>query len=104
MMGVALPLGGTLALTVMATVFNNVSGIGPNSPFRDFDTLSKVPEPFKSQIINQAKVSVSLSQDPGYNIDLLTNTTRNQMGVVWAFVAITPFMLLVCSVTIPWRA
>jgi hypothetical protein len=55
-MAVALPFGGTLALTIMATVFNNTSGIGPNSPFRDFTTLSGVPEPLKSQIINQAKV------------------------------------------------
>ncbi|KAB5582509.1 major facilitator superfamily domain-containing protein [Coniochaeta sp. 2T2.1] len=71
LMAVALPFGGTLALTIMATVFNNTSGIGPDSPFRDFTTLSGVPEPMKSQIIHQAK-----------------------MGVVWAFVAITPFMVL----------
>jgi hypothetical protein len=56
-MVVALPFGGTLALTIMGTVFNNTSGIGPDSPFRDFTTLSGVPEPLKSQIINQAKVS-----------------------------------------------
>jgi hypothetical protein len=57
LMAVALPFGGTLALTVMATVFNNVSGIGPDSPFRDFTALSSVPEPTKSHIVNQAKVS-----------------------------------------------
>ncbi|KAH8907081.1 MFS general substrate transporter [Coniochaeta sp. PMI_546] len=71
LMAVALPFGGTLALTIMATVFNNTSGIGPDSPFRDSTTLSGVPEPIKSQIITHAK-----------------------MGVVWAFVAITPFMVL----------
>ena len=56
LMAVALPFGGTLALTIMATVFNNTSGIGPDSPFRDFTTLSGLPEAIKSQIVDQAKV------------------------------------------------
>jgi hypothetical protein len=55
-MAVALPFGGTLALTIMTTVFNNTSGIGESSPFRDFTTLSSLPEPLKSQVINSAKV------------------------------------------------
>lgn len=63
LMAVALPFGGTLALTIMATVFNNTSGIGPDSPFRDFTTLSGVPEPMKSQIITHAKVSGPLLLD-----------------------------------------
>ena len=57
LLAVALPFGGTLALTIMATVFNNISGIGPTSPFRDSTTLSTVAEPMKGQIIHQAKVS-----------------------------------------------
>lgn len=56
-MGVALPFGGTLALTIMATVFNNTSGIGPNSPLRYSNSLAGVPEPARSQILNNAKVS-----------------------------------------------
>ncbi|KAK3946123.1 major facilitator superfamily domain-containing protein [Diplogelasinospora grovesii] len=70
-MAVALPLGGTLALTVMATVFNNTSGIGASSPLRDFTVISNLPEPLRSTTIHNAK-----------------------MGVVWAFVALTPFMVV----------
>ncbi len=107
LMVVALPFGGTSALTIMATVFNNVSGIGPDSPFRDFTTLSAVPEPTKSHIIYEAKVS---DNTPPFSLppprrtwlgrganDGLTND--GQMGVVWAYVAITPFMVVVSVLT-----
>lgn len=56
LMAVALPFGGTLALTIMSTVFNNTSGIGQNSPLRDFDTLSAMPENVKHPIQEKAKV------------------------------------------------
>jgi hypothetical protein len=43
LIAVALPFGGTLGLTIMSTVFNNVSGIGKDSGFREFDTLRNLP-------------------------------------------------------------
>ncbi|CCF33932.1 major facilitator superfamily transporter [Colletotrichum higginsianum] len=75
LMSVAYPFGGTFGLTVMTTVFNNVSGIGNNSPLRDFTTLKNLPAATQQQVTHEAK-----------------------MGVVWAFVAICPFMV-VCTVT-----
>ncbi|KAI1873814.1 uncharacterized protein JN550_003083 [Neoarthrinium moseri] len=76
LMGVAMPFGGTLALTIMATVFNNTSGIGRDSPFRDFSTLDQQPADVLAQV---------------------TESARN--GITWAFVALTPFMVLciMCS-------
>ncbi|KAK2057604.1 major facilitator superfamily transporter [Colletotrichum caudatum] len=74
LVAVAYPFGGTLGLTVMTTVFNNASGIGNDSPLRDFGTLRSLPEAVQQRVTHEAK-----------------------MGVVWAFVAITPFMVL-CTV------
>ncbi|KAK2024339.1 major facilitator superfamily transporter [Colletotrichum zoysiae] len=74
LMAVAYPFGGTLGLTIMTTVFNNASGIGNDSPLRDFGTLKSLPEAVQQRVTHEAK-----------------------MGVVWAFVAITPFMVL-CTV------
>ncbi|KAJ9132255.1 MFS general substrate transporter [Pleurostoma richardsiae] len=71
LMSLALPFGGTVALTVMATVFNNTSGISNNSPLRDFDTLKTLPKDMLDYYVHKAK-----------------------MGIVWSFVAITPFMAL----------
>ncbi|KAK1977358.1 major facilitator superfamily transporter [Colletotrichum cereale] len=74
LMAVAYPFGGTLGLTVMTTVFNNASGIGNDSPLRDFATLNTLPAAVQQRVTHEAK-----------------------MGVVWAFVAICPFMVL-CTV------
>ncbi|KAI3555350.1 major facilitator superfamily transporter [Colletotrichum abscissum] len=75
LMAVAYPFGGTLGLTIMTTVFNNASGIGEDSPLRDFEALSRLPAATQQQITHDAK-----------------------MGVVWAFVAICPFMVL-CTIS-----
>ncbi|KAJ3950670.1 uncharacterized protein N0V96_001821 [Colletotrichum fioriniae] len=78
LMAVAYPFGGTLGLTIMTTVFNNASGIGEDSPLRDFEALSRLPAATQQQITHDAK-----------------------MGVVWAFVAICPFMVLVSHTSRP---
>lgn len=71
LLSVTLPFGGTLGLTIMTTVFNNKSGINNDSPVRNFDVLSSLPEAQRSIVTQQAK-----------------------MGVVWAFVSIMPIMVL----------
>ncbi|KAI1084413.1 MFS general substrate transporter [Whalleya microplaca] len=71
-MGVAMTLGGTIALTIMSTVFNNTSGISRDSPFQnDYAAIQNLPEDIKAQI---------------------TDGARN--GITWAFVALTPFMVI----------
>jgi hypothetical protein len=55
-MGIAVPLGGTLALTIMSTVFNNISGIAEDSPLRNFSTLSQLSPEVLAEVINSAKV------------------------------------------------
>ncbi|ERT00109.1 hypothetical protein HMPREF1624_03478 [Sporothrix schenckii ATCC 58251] len=72
LMAVALPLGGTLAITVMAAVFNNTSGIASSSPLRTVKTLNELPPDALADVVNRAR-----------------------MGIVWAYVAITPFMITV---------
>ncbi|GKT49949.1 efflux pump fus6 [Colletotrichum spaethianum] len=74
LMAVAYPFGGTFGLTVMTTVFNNVSGISNDSPLRDVSALKNLPAVLQQQVTHEAK-----------------------MGVVWAFVAICPFMVL-CTI------
>ncbi|OHE90834.1 major facilitator superfamily transporter [Colletotrichum orchidophilum] len=75
LMAVAYPFGGTLGLTIMTTVFNNASGISEDSPLRDFEALGSLPTTTQQQVTHNAK-----------------------MGVVWAFVAICPFMVL-CTIS-----
>ncbi|KAL6358430.1 hypothetical protein LRP88_08615 [Fusarium phalaenopsidis] len=71
LMAVAVPFGGTIGLTIMSTVFNNTSGIdSSSSDFTEVQSSSSSSE-LKGQAIHDAK-----------------------MGVVWAFVAITPFVAL----------
>jgi hypothetical protein len=60
LMAVSLPFGGTLALTIMTTVFNNVLGIDSSSPLHDVKTLhdpAKVPASIAAVFIGQARVS-----------------------------------------------
>ncbi|RYP61086.1 hypothetical protein DL770_009851 [Monosporascus sp. CRB-9-2] len=71
LMAVALPFGGTVALTMMSSVFNNISGISETSPLRDFTVISGLPESTKAVVIHNAKI-----------------------GLVWAFVSIVPLMVL----------
>ncbi|CAK7227656.1 hypothetical protein SBRCBS47491_006642 [Sporothrix bragantina] len=56
LMAVALPLGGTLALTVMSSVFNNTSGIASSSPLRNAKTLNQLPPQDLSDVIYKAMV------------------------------------------------
>jgi hypothetical protein len=73
LMSVAVPFGGTIGLTIMSTVFNNTSGIdSSSSDFTEVQSSSSSSSELKGQAIHDAK-----------------------MGVVWAFVAITPFVALV---------
>ncbi|KAI2632382.1 MFS general substrate transporter [Hypoxylon sp. NC1633] len=69
--GVSLTFGGTLALTIMSTVFNNTSGFATSSSSsNNYDAIQGLPDEIKSQVINGAK-----------------------NGITWAFVALTPFMV-----------
>ncbi|KAM5355610.1 hypothetical protein ACJ41O_002256 [Fusarium nematophilum] len=69
LMAVAVPFGGTIGLTIMSSVFNNISGL--DSSHGDFTDVQSQSDELKGQAIHDAK-----------------------MGVVWAFVAITPFVAL----------
>ncbi|KAF5663118.1 multidrug transporter [Fusarium heterosporum] len=69
LMSIALPLGGTIGLTIMSTVFNNTSGLSSHSD--DFSSVHSMTGETKEQALHQAK-----------------------MGVVWAFVAVTPLVAL----------
>ncbi|KAK7415824.1 hypothetical protein QQX98_005606 [Neonectria punicea] len=74
LMAVAVPFGGTIGLTIMSTVFNNTSGLDSNES--DFSQIQSQPKDIRDQAIHDAK-----------------------MGVVWAFVSITPLvvMAVVCA-------
>ncbi|KAH6960843.1 hypothetical protein HG530_004552 [Fusarium avenaceum] len=69
LMAVALPFGGTIGLTIMSAVFNNTSGLDSHSD--SFNSVQSTSGEAKEQAIHQAK-----------------------MGVVWAFVAVTPIVTL----------
>ncbi|KAF7545197.1 hypothetical protein G7046_g9617 [Stylonectria norvegica] len=69
LMAVAVPFGGTIGLTIMASVFNNTSGL--DSHHSDFSQIQSQPADERVQAIHGAR-----------------------MGVVWAFVAVTPFVAL----------
>ncbi|QUC24024.1 uncharacterized protein UV8b_08265 [Ustilaginoidea virens] len=69
LMAIATPLGGTVCLTIMSTVFNNTSGL--DYKHGDFSESQNGTGPAAEKAIQDAK-----------------------MGVVWAFVAIVPFMAL----------
>ncbi|KAM0564565.1 hypothetical protein ACHAPJ_000779 [Fusarium lateritium] len=69
LMAVAIPFGGTIGLTIMSTVFNNTSGL--DSGDSNFSSVQSSSGEAKDQAVHDAK-----------------------MGVVWAFVAITPLVSL----------
>ncbi|KAI5864263.1 MFS general substrate transporter [Durotheca rogersii] len=73
LMGVAMTFGGTLALTIMSTVFNNTSGsISRDPPFQSgYDALHNLPDELRMQITGGARD-----------------------GITWAFVSLTPFMAI----------
>lgn len=71
LMALAVPFGGTIGLTIMSTVFNNTSGL--DSSHKDFSQIRNQPDETRDQAIYNAK-----------------------MGIVWAFVAIVPFVIIVC--------
>lgn len=66
LMAVAIPFGGTIGLTIMSTVFNNTSGLDSNA---DFSHIRDESPELQAESKRMAK-----------------------MGVVWAFVAITPLL------------
>ncbi|KAM0330656.1 hypothetical protein ACHAQA_003607 [Verticillium albo-atrum] len=66
---VSFPLGGTLGLTIMTTVFNNVAGIGGDGG--DFTTLKHMDSKELATIVHDAK-----------------------RGIVMAYISIFPFMVL----------
>ncbi|KAF5714907.1 major facilitator family transporter [Fusarium globosum] len=74
LMAVAIPFGGTIGLTIMSTVFNNTSGLDSHSDFSS--AHSSTGGAADEQAVHQAK-----------------------MGVVWAFVAITPLVALAFPIT-----
>ncbi|KAF9779964.1 hypothetical protein IL306_000756 [Fusarium sp. DS 682] len=74
LMAVAIPFGGTIGLTIMSTVFNNTSGLDSHSDFGNVHSTSG--NAANEQAVNQAK-----------------------LGVVWAFVAITPLVALAFPIT-----
>jgi hypothetical protein len=56
-MALAIPFGGTVAMTIMSSGFNNISGISESSPLRDFKTISTLPEATKMAVKLKAKVT-----------------------------------------------
>lgn len=68
LLSVAFPLGGTLGLTIMSTVFNNTSQFESGT---DFSAIRDLPPAMQAEYKQSAK-----------------------MGIVWSFVAITPFLVL----------
>lgn len=50
------PFGGTLGLTIMTTVFNNVAGLGGDSSPSDFTSLSHMEPDELDMITQNAKV------------------------------------------------
>lgn len=76
LMEVSDPFGGTLGLTIMTTVLNNVAGVGDlgDSAGYDFSESSEMGEQEMEDLRQRAK-----------------------KGIVLAFVAIFPFMVIVCS-------
>ena len=69
LLAVCVPLGGSLGLTIMSTVFNNTSGL--DSDATDFSEIQNQPDSLRDAAIENAK-----------------------MGCVWAFVSITPLLVL----------
>lgn len=55
-MAVALPFGGTLALTIMSAVFNNTSGISSSSPLRDLKNLKTLAPEVQALVAHNTKV------------------------------------------------
>lgn len=76
LLAVAIPFGGTLGLTVMSTVFNNTSGLDANDG--DFSKIQSQPAGVRDKAVHDAK-----------------------MGVVWAFVAVTPLAAMVGFLRVP---
>jgi hypothetical protein len=70
LMAVAIPFGGTIGLTIMSAVFNNTSGL--DSTGGEFGHVEDKAGEVNEQAVEHAK-----------------------MGVVWAFVAVTPLVALV---------
>lgn len=86
LMAVAVPFGGTVGLTIMSAVFNNLSGLGA-----DVSTLGGQSGVAAEQAVDGAKVRRRRTTREASAA--LTDGTK--MGVVWAFVAILPFLVLV---------
>ena len=68
LLSLAFPLGGTIGLTIMSTVFNNTSNFDSSG---DFSAIRDLPSALQTEYKESVK-----------------------MGLVWSFVAITPLLLL----------
>jgi hypothetical protein len=68
LLSLAFPLGGTIGLTIMSTVFNNTSNFDSSG---DFSAIRDLPSALQAEYKESVK-----------------------MGLVWSFVAITPLLLL----------
>ena len=57
LLAVAIPFGGTLGLTIMSTVFNNISGL--SSSDGDFSKIQSQPADIRDKAIHDAKVCLN---------------------------------------------
>lgn len=75
LIAVSMPLGGTIGLTIMTTVFNNVSGL----QFHDinFERILSMPPEQREAILHNIK-----------------------MGIVWAYVAVVPLLFMVRNILV----
>ncbi|CAK7263292.1 hypothetical protein SEPCBS57363_000491 [Sporothrix epigloea] len=67
LMATALPLGGTLALTIMSTVFNNTSGIKRLSTLRSVKALEQLSPQDLAGVIRRAKTGIVWSVLPRHS-------------------------------------
>lgn len=61
LLAVAVPLGGTIGLTIMSTVFNNTSGLESNNS--DFSKLRDLPKEERESAVENVKVRDSQKKD-----------------------------------------
>lgn len=66
----AIPLGGTIGLTIMSTVFNNTSGLNSNSS--DFSKLRDLPDGEREAAIHNVKVR-GVTQHPIYVVGVFSD-------------------------------
>jgi hypothetical protein len=84
----AVPFGGTLAMTIMDTVFNNKANLQPDS-----SSASNLPSGSSPRSgVSFSNFIESISTLPPEEQAAIHETAKK--GIVWAFIAILPFMWL----------